>query len=67
MTHEGQNAGHTTTVVWSPRLKMNLALGMVDKEYWKKNQELMIELPDGKQNLGIVTDLPFHEKIGESL
>ena len=60
MTHEGQNAGHTTTVVWSPRLKTNLALGMVHKDYWKKNQELMIELPDGKQNLGIVTNLPFH-------
>ncbi|MEC7417618.1 MAG: glycine cleavage T C-terminal barrel domain-containing protein [SAR324 cluster bacterium] len=34
----GQQVGHTTTVVWSLRLKRNLALAMMDVGYWNAEQ-----------------------------
>ena len=61
LIHDAQKAGYTTTVVWSPRLKTNLALAMVRKEFWETNQELLVELPDGTLSKGFVTDLPFKE------
>ena len=55
----GQKVGYTTTVVWSPRLKTNLALAMVNKAYWETGDEVRIQLPDGSMREGYVTDLPF--------
>ena len=54
-----QKVGYTTTVVWSPRLKTNLALAMVNKAYWETGDEVRVQLPDGSMREGYVTDLPF--------
>ena len=55
----GQKVGYTTTVVWSPRLKTNLALALVNKAYWETGNEVRVQLPDGSMREGYVTDLPF--------
>ena len=55
----GQKVGYTTTVEWSPRLKTNLALAMVNKAYWQTGDVLKVQLPGESMREGYVTDLPF--------
>jgi glycine cleavage system aminomethyltransferase T len=51
--------GQITTAVWSPRLRKNIAIGMVQKSAWELGQELIVKPEGGQQCLGIVTTLPF--------
>ena len=51
--------GQITTAVWSPRLRKNIAIGMVKKCAWEVGQELIVKPEGGQQCLGIVTTLPF--------
>ena len=51
--------GQVTTAVWSPRLKQNVALGMLDKDYWEAGQEVLTFSADGVSWRGRVSTLPF--------
>ena len=35
----GQQVGHVTTAIWSPRFEQNVALGMIDRGYWDAGQD----------------------------
>ena len=42
--HNGENIGKITSAVYSPRLKKNIALGIINIEYSKLNTELSTEI-----------------------
>jgi len=58
--HDGKNVGKVTSAVYSPRLKKNIALAMVDIEFAKINSELNVEI-DGLLVNSIVVEKPFFD------
>ena len=56
--------GQITTAIWSPLFEANVALGMIDKEFWQAGQKVVIEDPDNLLRPGIVTDLPMRKAKG---
>ena len=58
--HDGKNVGKVTSAVYSPRLKKNIALAMVDIEFAKINGELNVEI-DGLLFNSIVVEKPFFD------
>ena len=58
--HDGKNVGKVTSAVYSPRLKKNIALAMVDIEYANINSELSVEI-EGSLINSIVVEKPFFD------
>ncbi|MDA9651314.1 glycine cleavage system protein T [Pelagibacteraceae bacterium] len=58
--HDGKSVGKVTSAVYSPRLKKNIALAMVDIEFAKINSELNVEI-DGLLVNSIVVEKPFFD------
>ena len=58
--HDGKNVGKVTSAVYSPRLKKNIALAMVDIEFAKINSALNVEI-DGLLVDSIVVEKPFFD------
>jgi len=58
--HNGKSVGKVTSAVFSPRLKKNIALAMVDIEFAKINGELNVEI-DGSLVNSIVVEKPFFD------
>jgi len=59
--HAGsQFAGNITTAIWSPRLKQNVALAMLEQGFWNDGQTVSVECGDGSIRSGIVTLLPIN-------
>jgi len=54
----GEHAGQVTSAVWSPDMKSNVAIGMVERDLWQIGQGLWVDTPDG-QRRATVSDLPF--------
>ncbi|MEM7226792.1 MAG: dimethylsulfoniopropionate demethylase [Pseudomonadota bacterium] len=55
----GAFAGQVTSAAWSPRLKTNVGLAMVERAHWQSGTEVTVELPDGTGLPGLVGELPF--------
>ena len=55
-----EKIGKVTSAVYSPRLKKNIALAMVDIEYSKVNTELEVEI-DGSISKCIIVEKPFFD------
>ena len=51
--------GRITSGNFSPRIKKNIGLSMISKDYWKENQKVLVETLDGKLVKGTITSLPF--------
>ena len=52
--------GQITSAVFSPRIKKNIGLGLVNKPFWKNDTNVFIEIPKSKSLAkGIVSSLPF--------
>ena len=51
--------GRVTSAVWSPRLKRNIGLSMIDRDYWKAGQVVTVHSEDGEVRPGEVSMLPF--------
>jgi len=58
--HDEKNVGKVTSAVYSPRLKKNIALAMVDIEYANINSELSVEI-EGSLINSIVVEKPFFD------
>ena len=58
--HDGKNVGKVTSAVYSPRLKKNIALAMVDIELANINSELSVEI-EGSLINSIVVEKPFFD------
>ena len=52
--------GQITSAVFSPRIRKNIGLGLVNKPFWKYDTNVFIEIPKSKSLAkGIVSSLPF--------
>tara|TARA_Y100000389_G_scaffold56241_1_gene52147 strand:+ start:590 stop:1732 length:1143 start_codon:yes stop_codon:yes gene_type:complete len=58
--YDEKNVGKVTSAVYSPRLKKNIALAMVDIEYANINSELSVEI-EGSLINSIVVEKPFFD------
>tara|TARA_B100001063_G_scaffold23712_1_gene18027 strand:- start:255 stop:1397 length:1143 start_codon:yes stop_codon:yes gene_type:complete len=58
--HDGKSVGKVTSAVYSPRLKKNIALAMVDIKSAKINSELDVQI-DGALVNSIVVEKPFFD------
>ena len=56
---EGAFAGQVSSLTWSPRLKTNIALAMIERDHWQPGTALAVVLPDGSRREAEVCNLPF--------
>lgn len=59
LTVNGLSVGQVTTAIWSPRLKQNISLGMLDKGFWNVGQQVTVVCADGSERAGVVCPLPM--------
>lgn len=55
---DGASAGQVTSAAWSPDMKTNVAIGMVEKADWKIGTHLTVQTSDGPRTCE-VRKLPF--------
>ncbi|MDE0346863.1 MAG: dimethylsulfoniopropionate demethylase [Boseongicola sp.] len=51
--------GQITSAIWSPRLKRNVGLSLMDRSFWDAGQSVAVHCIDGTTRNGEVSDLPF--------
>lgn len=56
---EGRRIGQVTSAIWSPRLKANVALGMVDQAFGSTGLKIAVDAGDSSRRDGWITDLPM--------
>ena len=56
---EGQQIGQLTSAIWSPRLKRNVGLSLIDRAFWNAGQQVTVLSADGQSRSGEVSALPF--------
>jgi len=57
----GELIGQITSGIYSPRLKINIGLAMINKDYWDPGTEVSVHTNDGNRNDGYVCRLPFEK------
>ncbi|MCR9152398.1 MAG: dimethylsulfoniopropionate demethylase [Rhodobacteraceae bacterium] len=55
----GQQVGRVTSAAWSPRLKRNVGLSLIDRAFWDPGQPVTVDSADGLRRDGEVSALPF--------
>ena len=55
---EDQQIGRITSTAWSPDYNTNVAIGMIDRDFWEFGTEATVLAPDGARS-AIITKLPF--------
>lgn len=53
-----EDAGIVTSCAWSPRLKTNVAIGMIEEAFWDAGTAVVVATPNGPRAAEVV-DLPF--------
>ena len=51
--------GRMTSAIWSPRLKANVGLAMIDRPYWQPGTAVTIQSADGMERAGSISALPL--------
>lgn len=51
--------GQITSGIWSPRLKTNVGISLIDRAAWDVGQLVQVKTPDGLVRSGEVTDFPM--------
>ena len=54
-----RQVGQVTSGIWSPRLRANVGLSLIDRGYWDIGQEIVVHTPDGQTRAGTISDLPM--------
>ena len=54
-----RQVGYVTSAIWSPRFKNNVALAMLEREYWDSGTRVAVATGDGRQLDGVVSNLPM--------
>ena len=54
-----RQVGQITSAIWSPRLKRNVGLSLIDREFWGVGQSVIVHSKDGVARAGEVSALPF--------
>ncbi len=55
----GRQVGQITSAAWSPRLKRNVGLSLIDRKFWDAGQPVTVHSRDGAARAGEVSVLPF--------
>ena len=56
---DNKKIGQITSGIFSPRIKKNIGLSMILKNYWEIGENVFVETLDGKKRNGTITSLPF--------
>ena len=51
--------GQIASGIYSPRIKKNIGLSMINRDFWDLGNEVFINTFNGKNRKGIITSLPF--------
>ena len=54
-----RQVGQVTSGAWSPRLKSNIGLSLIDEGFWDVGQMVSVLTPDGQGRQGHITSLPI--------
>jgi dimethylsulfoniopropionate demethylase len=56
-----REVGYVTTAIWSPHFEKNVALAMIECEYWDASIEITVLAQDGIERRGVVSELPMED------
>jgi len=56
---EGRRIGQVTSAAWSPRLRRNVGLSLIERGFWEPGQPVTVESRDGACRPGEISALPF--------
>ena len=59
ISKDNKKIGQITSGIFSPRIKKNIGLSMILKEYWEVGESVFVETIDGVKKMGTITSLPF--------
>ena len=59
LSKDSKKIGQITSGIFSPRIKKNIGLSMILKEYWEVGDSVFVETLDGEKRMGTITSLPF--------
>ena len=55
---DGRRVGRVTSATWSPDLRTNVAIAMIERDWWEPETVLTVQAPDGARQATVQT-LPF--------
>ena len=58
---DGREVGYVTTAIWSPRFESNVALAMIERDYWDARTAITVLAEDGIERRGRVSNLPMED------
>ena len=59
LSKDNKIIGQITSGIHSPRIKKNVGLSMILKDYWEIGENVFIQNLDGSKRNGKITSLPF--------
>ena len=59
LSKDNKKIGQITSGIFSPRIKKNIGLSMILKEYWNVGENVFVQTLDGGKRIGTITSLPF--------
>ena len=54
-----RQVGRITSAIWSPRLKRNVGLSLIDRGFWDPGRSVTVQCPDDVTRKGEISALPF--------
>ena len=58
---DSKKIGQISSGIYSPRIKKNIGLSMILKDYWDIGENIFVQMLDGEKRRGTITTLPFPE------
>ena len=59
LSNENKKIGQITSGIYSPRIKKNIGLSMILKDYWEIGEKIIVQMLNGEKKSGTITTLPF--------
>jgi dimethylsulfoniopropionate demethylase len=59
LSKDNKQIGQITSGIYSPRIKKNIGLSMILKDYWDIGESIFVQMLDGEKRRGTITTLPF--------
>ena len=59
LSNDNKKIGQITSGIYSPRIKKNIGMSMILKDYWDIGENIFVQMLDGEKRSGTITTLPF--------
>ena len=59
LSNDNKKIGQITSGIYSPRIKKNIGMSMILKDYWDIGENIFVQMLDGEKRSGTITSLPF--------